>query len=205
MPSYSALDRVSQDDLLTTALLLYPHTEHPDMTITFPSMSFICSGVIQKVFLVAKEANGPEAPVFQLQTEGMNLLISHPLINLVEVVRNNMTGIALYECETNISYSLNYNFSFYQPPLSASQVVLQYQQGGGPMGNVLNNIQTSLQDNPLVAVQASESPLGTKHCLAVTELGCGKVLIYRPLMISCSYHSSFNVYTYTTQVILSVW
>ena len=192
MPSYNALDRVNQDDLLTTALLLYPHTEHPDMNITFPSMSFICSGVIEKVFLVAKEANGPDAPVFQLQTEGMNSLKSHPLINLEEIVRNNMTGIVFFESKTNISYSINDSFSLYQPPLSASQVVLQYQKGGGPIGNVSSNIQTSLQDNPLVAVQASESPLGTKQCLAVTELGCGNVLFYKPLMISCIILFSLN-------------
>ena len=162
--SYSALDGVSQDHLLRSGLLLYPHTEHTGMDIIVPDIGFSCSGTITKLFLVARAAEGSEPPVFHLWPAGGAPSRNVSLTDLREVARNNLTGIILYEHEVEIPHSTGDQFGFSQPFSNASSVVLQYQMGGGPAGRLREQPDSpqsqpgTFQDQPLVAIETGELP-----------------------------------------------
>ena len=131
--SYDVLSGASEygsrhDSLLDTALLVNSHTEHSGEDV-FPSLNFLCSGVIHKLFLLGRSraGGGEEASTFTLRQQG-EVQLNFSLVDLREVLHNSETGITLYEHTIEREFFSGDIFGFTQPNTSLSSVVLQYHQ-----------------------------------------------------------------------------
>ena len=131
------------DGLLNTALLVKPHAELPGFQTVFPSYNFTCSGVIHKLFLVAREGNGSQAPSFSLWEKGPNFdspqlkSPGFPLDNLQQILHNSETDIVLYEHRIEREFASGDMLGFLQPDANTSSIILRYQNKSGD--NILVN------------------------------------------------------------------
>ena len=146
------VDDSRHNDLLNTALVVKPHDELPGFQTVFPSLNFNCSGVVHKIFLVAREGSGSQAPSISLWEKGPifeSPLLKPPRFPLDDpqkILHSSETDIALYEHMIDREFSSGDMIGFLQPNASSSSIILRYQDRSGD--NILLDEDISIDDIP---------------------------------------------------------
>ena len=151
------------EGLLDTALLARQHTEQPGVVAVFPQLNFSCSGVIHRVFLLAREGNGSQSPNLTFWQSGAlspQLRHSVPLTDLHRMVYNSASGVGLYEQTVEAEYISGDMIGFSQPEAGDSFIVLRYQDRNGltlVIGDAI--LPEELRLFPLIAINSSETKI----------------------------------------------
>ena len=159
-------------NLLDTALLVKAHSEPSRFQAVYPSLNFTCSGVIHRLYMVARESGGSETPSLTLWEKGP--MLESPqfkfrvhLTSLNRILHDSETGIGLYEHMMEGGFSSGDMLGFSQPSASNSSIILQYLDKTGDKILINNNISNNVlpfwpsYDNPgsmfpLLTIETSE-------------------------------------------------
>ena len=144
--------------VLDTALLARSHTEQSGAVAVFPRLSFSCSGVIHRVFLVGREGEGTAAPNLTIWQSGVLDLLPQlrhtlPLNDLRRVLHDSATGVGLYEQQVETQFVRGDVIGFTQS--EDRSVVLRYMEGTGET-LVVDEDPHYLPILPLIGLETSE-------------------------------------------------
>lgn len=144
------------------------HYELPPMTVAvFPQLNFKCSGMIEKVYFLAKSGTGRDVPLLTLWESGEPPPTGIPIFDPPKQTRNtslsqlklimndSVTGVGLYEQTVNLRFMAEEMIGFTQP--QNSSMILQYlNQTGETLLNQANSIPQNLRLFPLIGIETSK-------------------------------------------------
>ena len=157
--------------LLDTALLARQHTELSGAVAVFPRLTFSCSGVIHRVFLLGREGNGSDSPNLTFWQSGAlspQLRHSVSLTDLRRVVYNSATGVGLYEQSVEAEFVSGDMIGFSETEASVSSFVLRYQDMNDRtllIGDTISPDERRL--SPLIAIDSSKTQKSMIHIMGI--------------------------------------
>ena len=147
--------RIARDVYATRAT--YNIRTHENQQRIIPGIKFTCTGTLTKWIIGARRRLTQATNYLQLQIwrrQGSN---TYDRTTFSDITALNATDdLSVYEYIPNppLEFQTNDILGLYQPNISSTQVVLYYQDGGGPR-NLLNSPTRGQDDLPLVTVEVN--------------------------------------------------